>query len=315
MKLNPSLHKGLFFVLAAFCLTPYCESPIALLLGFILSFTFGHPFLKYNGKVTKKLLQYSVIGLGFGMNAYEALEVGKDGLIFTIASIVFTIVVGLFLGRIFSVEKKTSVLISSGTAICGGSAIAAMAPVVDAKEEQISIALATIFILNSLALFLFPFLGHVLDMSQHQFGLWAAIAIHDTSSVVGAAQKYGDTALKVATMVKLERTLWIIPMAFITAFFFKSGKKKIAIPYFIFYFLLAMLANTFLPKYLPSLTLVNEGIVFLSKRCLTLTLFLIGAGLSPKSLKLVGPKPMFQGVLLWIFISVFSLIVILNTIA
>lgn len=313
MTKKPLIQKILFIAFGLFCLTPYCEAPIALLLGFILSFTIGHPYLRLNSKMTKILLQVSVVGLGFGMNAHEALEVGKDGLIFTVASIVLTLGLGLALGKFFKVNKKTSILISSGTAICGGSAIAAMSPVIDADEDQISISLATIFILNSVALFIFPVLGHMFEMSQNQFGMWAAIAIHDTSSVVGAAHRYGDAALQIATMVKLERTLWIIPMSLITAFFFKTGKKKVSIPYFIFYFILAMLANTFIPRYMPAIAPINEGIVFLSKRFLTLTLFLIGAGLSLRALKAVGIKPMLQGILLWIFISVFSLVVILNT--
>lgn len=309
------LKKLLFIAISLFCLSPYCEAPVALLLGIVFSFTLGNPFLKYNGKATKILLQASVVGLGFGMNAIEALEVGKEGLIFTIISIAFTLIIGLLLGRFFKVEKNTSTLISSGTAICGGSAIAAMAPVVRANNDQITIALASVFILNSVALFIFPPLGHWLEMSQHQFGMWAAIAIHDTSSVVGAAHKFGDEALKIATMVKLERTLWIIPMAFIFASFNKDkgGDKKIAIPYFIFYFVLAMLANTFLPQHLPVLSVLNEWIVVVSKSCLKLTLFLIGSGLTLETLKRVGVRPMLQGIILWACISVFSLFVILNT--
>lgn len=309
------LKKLLFILLALFALTPYCEAPIALLLGIVFSFTLGNPYLKYNSKATKILLQASVVGLGFGMNAIEALEVGKDGLIFTIVSISFTLLVGLLLGRAFKVDKNTSSLISSGTAICGGSAIAAIAPVIRANNDQITIALASVFILNSIALFVFPPLGHLLDMSQHQFGMWAAIAIHDTSSVVGAAHKFGDEALKIATMVKLERTLWIIPIAFVFASFNKDkgGDKKIVIPYFIFFFVLAMLANTFLPQYLPILSTVHEGIVVASKSCLKLTLFLIGSGLTLSTLKRVGVRPMLQGVILWLCISVFSLLVILNT--
>lgn len=311
--MNERLKQILFVVVSVFCLTPFCEAPVALLLGILFSFTLGHPFLKHNAKLTKYLLQGSVVGLGFGMNAIEALEVGKDGLVFTIISISFTLIIGLMLGRFFKVDKNTSSLISSGTAICGGSAIAAIAPVIKADNDQITIALASVFILNSVALFIFPPLGHLLDMSQHQFGMWAAIAIHDTSSVVGAAHKFGDEALKIATMVKLERTLWIIPMAFIFASFNKGGDKKITIPYFIFYFVLAMLANTFLPQYLPILTTVNESIVTISKACLKLTLFFIGSGLTLATLKRVGVRPMLQGIILWACISVFSLIVILKT--
>lgn len=302
-----NLKKAIFIIAALLCLFPFVQPPIALLAGFVLSFTIGHPYLKLNKKATKWLLQASVVGLGFGMNIYEAAEVGKEGIIFTVASIASTLAVGLLLGKILSTPKKTSLLISTGTAICGGSAIAAMTPVIDADEDETSVSLGIIFVLNSVALFIFPVLGHLLDMTQQQFGLWSAIAIHDTSSVVGAAHKYGDEALKIATTVKLERALWIIPISLIAAFFYKKSGNKIAIPYFIFLYVLAMVVNTFVPH----IELISPAIVAVSKRGLTLTLFLIGAGLTKEALKSIGVKPLVQGVLLWAFISVLSLFVIL----
>lgn len=301
------LKKSIFIVIALLCLLPFIQPPLALLAGFIFSFSFGHPYPRTGKKLIKHLLQASVVGLGFGMNIYEAAAVGKEGLVFTAVSIVSTLSIGLLLGKIFSTPNKTSLLISSGTAICGGSAIAAMAPVIDADEDEISVSLGIIFILNSLALFIFPVLGKLFSMTQEQFGLWSAIAIHDTSSVVGAAQKYGDTALKIATTVKLERALWIIPISLITAFFYKKNGNKITIPYFIFLYVVAMLINTFV----PNIEVISPYIVAISKRGLTLTLFLIGAGLSREALKAIGIKPLMQGILLWVFISILSLIVIL----
>lgn len=301
------LKKIIFIVIALLCLFPFVEPPVALLAGFIFSFTMGHPYPKAGKKAVKYLLQISVVGLGFGMNIYEAAAVGKDGIVFTAVSIISTITLGLLLGKILSTPKNTSLLISSGTAICGGSAIAAMAPVIDAEEDETSVSLGIIFVLNSLALFIFPVLGELFNMTQEQFGLWAAIAIHDTSSVVGAAQKYGDTALKIATTVKLERALWIIPISLITAFFYKKKGSKVAIPYFIFLYVLAMIINTFVPH----IDVISPTIVTIAKRGLTLTLFLIGAGLSKEALKSIGVKPLVQGVLLWLFISVLSLTVIM----
>ncbi len=306
--MNTQIKKVAFIAIALVCLTPWIQPPVALLLGFIFSLVIGHPFLKYNGKVTKMLLQISIVGLGFGMDIYEAAKTGKTGFWLTVLSIFLTLVVGLLLGYRLKVKKKTSLLISSGTAICGGSAIAAVAPVIDANEEETSVSLATIFILNSVALFLFPYIGTLLELSQQDFGLWAAIAIHDTSSVVGAAQKYGDEALQVATTVKLARALWIIPISLLVSFIFKQQKSKIKIPYFIFLFVLAIVINTYVP--IPEN--ITNGIVFISKKGLTLTLFFIGAGLTLKSLKSVGIQPLLQGVILWIFISITSLYVIMN---
>jgi uncharacterized integral membrane protein (TIGR00698 family) len=298
-----SVREIIFVISILFCLTPFVSPPIALLLGFIIAQFSGHPYIHLNHKVTSFLLKASVIGLGFGMNAQNAVRAGKEGLVFTIASIAGTLCFGLLLGRFLKIEKKTSHLISCGTAICGGSAIAAISPLIKAEEKQISVALATVFILNSIALFLFPFIGHLLNLSQTQFGIWSAIAIHDTSSVVGAASKYGADALQVATTVKLTRALWIIPVALMTVLISKTGKQKIKIPYFIGLFVLATIINT----YLPVVRLVTIHLFGLAQTGLVITLFLIGAGLSPAVLKSVGIKPLMQGIILWAIISLATL--------
>ncbi|WP_407509849.1 YeiH family protein [Elizabethkingia anophelis] len=308
MKQATLLQKILFFVLLIFCVTPFVEPPLALILGFVVSFFIGHPYIKHNSVAAKYLLQFSVVGLGFGMNLTEAIKVGKEGLIFTVASIFFTLIVGLIIGRYLKINKSTSTLISGGTAICGGSAIAALAPVINAKDEDISVAMACIFILNALALLIFPVIGHQLNMSQDQFGLWSAIAIHDTSSVIGSAQKYGEEALKIATTVKLERALWIIPVSILLSVLNKGSVKKVKIPYFILGFIGAIL----LAYYFPQIRPFGEIMVFTAKKALNITLFLIASGLSISSIKKVGVKPLLQGVLLWIFISIGSLLVIME---
>lgn len=307
-RINTTTRKVLFVIAAALCLSPLLSPPLALLLGLVFANTIGHPFLKLNGKATKILLQVSVVGLGFGMNVHSAVDAGKEGLMFTIASIFGTLLLGYILGKAFRIDRKTSHLIASGTAICGGSAIAAIAPVINANEKQISVALGVVFILNSVALFLFPAVGHYLQLSETQFGLWAAIAIHDTSSVVGAASKYGPHALEVATTVKLARALWIIPVSIGTAAAFKNGSGKIKIPWFIGLFILAMILNT----YMPGIHIIAPTVVAIAKAGLTLTLFLIGAGLSFSVLKSVGVKPLLQAVILWVFIASAALWAILN---
>ncbi len=304
--------KVIFALLAAVCLTPLISAPLALLMGLVAAQTLGNPFGDWmsRNKVTSRLLQYSVVGLGFGMSVHSAVEAGRQGVAFTIASIITTLLLGALLGLFLRIDKKTSYLIASGTAICGGSAIAAVAPVIKADEKQISVALGIVFILNSVALFIFPRIGHLLSMSPDQFGLWSAIAIHDTSSVVGAASKYGDRALQVATTVKLARALWIIPLALITALFYKNGKQKIKVPYFIGFFIIAMLANT----YVPLVQTQSKILVAIAKAGLVLTLFLIGSGLSLKTIRSVGFRPLLQGLLLWLFIGSASLFFILHTV-
>jgi uncharacterized integral membrane protein (TIGR00698 family) len=300
----------IYLLALVICAMPFVDTPFALLTGILLAQLFENPFQKFNRKVTHLLLQASVVGLGFGMNATQAMQAGKQGLVFTIFSIVSTLGLGLFLGKKLKVEKNTSILVSSGTAICGGSAIAAISSILKSNEKQISTALGTVFILNSIALFLFPWVGKLMHLTQHQFGVWAAIAIHDTSSVVGAASKFGPEALQIATTIKLERALWIIPLALITTFLIKSESKKIKIPYFIFLFVLAILINT----YFPSIHAGSSVIVMLSKVGLKITLFLIGTGLTKKLIASVGTKPLVQGVALWIFISIISITIIVNTV-
>jgi uncharacterized integral membrane protein (TIGR00698 family) len=303
LNISSKTSKIIFILGATLCLTPFVSPAIALLMGLIVAQFTGHPYLHLNHKATNLLLQASVVGLGFGMNIHTAMQAGKEGVLFTVASISGTLIFGYLMGKWLSIEKKTSYLISAGTAICGGSAIAAISPVIKAEEKQISVALGCVFILNSVALIIFPVIGHHFNLSQTQFGLWCAIAIHDTSSVVGASSKYGAHALEVATTVKLARALWIIPVAFMSTFIFKNESKKITIPYFIGLFILAMLAFT----YVPVVSKLSPYIIGIAKAGLTLTLFLIGAGLSRKVLSSVGFKPLLQGVALWSAISVAAL--------
>jgi uncharacterized integral membrane protein (TIGR00698 family) len=306
---HPTVRTVLFVVAIIICTTPLSSPPFALLLGLIFAQFIGHPFVHLNSKSTGLLLKVSVVGLGFGMNVSQAMEAGKNGFLLTVASIVFTLLLGILLGKLLGIEKKTTTLVSSGTAICGGSAIAAIGPVVGANDKEMSVSMGTIFLLNSLALVIFPPIGHYFGLTDEKFGLWAAIAIHDTSSVVGAASTYSEKALHIATTVKLARALWIIPLTIIIAFFFKrekEGTKKMKMPWFILLFVVAMVMNTFIPfVQTHSTTLFN-----ISKIGLSVTLFLIGAGLSMTEIKAVGWRPLVLGVLLWIFISVLSFLAI-----
>jgi len=306
---HQSIHsKHLFFGLVFLaCFLPFIDAPIALLLGFISTRFFGHPFASLNHKIAQWLLKISVVGLGFGMNVSQAMEAGKEGFLFTLFSIMLTLSGGLWLGKKLGIEAKSSFLITAGTAICGGSAIAALSPLVKANEKQIGAALGVVFVLNSLALFIFPVLGHFLHMTQHEFGVWSAVAIHDTSSVVGASARYGAEALQTATTIKLERALWIIPLSFVTMLFNRNNGSKIQFPFFILFFVAAMLISSYYSEYQS----LYSDIIFVSKKFLVLTLFLIGAGLDVDTIKSVGIKPFLQGILLWIFISATSLLAIL----
>ncbi len=287
------------------------SAPIALLCGLIFAFTLKNPFPAFNKKCSKYLLQVAVVCLGFNMNLQESLKSGAEGMLFTVVSVVGVMALGIMLGYWLHLKRKTAYLISSGTAICGGSAIAAVGPVLKADSDEMAVSLGVIFILNSIALFIFPPLGHLLDMTQTQFGTWAAIAIHDTSSVVGAGEVYGEVALQTATLIKLTRALWIIPLAFVTMFIFRDKSGKISIPWFIFLFVAAMIVNTYLP--LPSA--FTSTMVWIAKRGMVVTLFMIGASLSLSMIKSVGAKPLMLAVMLWIVISVSSLWVVLKTIA
>lgn len=287
----------------------WMKPPVALLLGLIFALSCGKVHPKLNKAMSKYLLQYSVVGLGFGMNLHSAVASGRDGMLFTIVSVIGTMILGWLIGRyVFKLDRNTRYLISSGTAICGGSAIAAVGPVVKARDGEMSVALGVVFILNAIALFIFPPIGHALGMSQADFGFWAAIAIHDTSSVVGAGGTYGAEALEIATTVKLTRALWIIPLALVTSLIFKSKEQRVSVPRFIIFFIIAMLINTYLLADYPQIGKVISGI---AKHSLTLSLFFIGAGLSRDVLKSVGVKAMLLGVTLWILISVSTLTYIL----
>lgn len=307
VQLITRFNKPLFVLLLTLCLLPFITPAAALFLGLAFALTAGQPYATFSKKTSKYLLQFSVVGLGFGMNLHESLQSGKDGMLFTIVSVTLVLMLGIFLGKRLKIDRKTAYLIASGTAICGGSAIAAVAPVIKANDNEISMSLGTVFILNAIALFLFPPIGHLLNLSQEQFGMWAAIAIHDTSSVVGAGATYGEKALEIATMIKLTRALWIIPLTIVTMFIFKQKGVKVSIPWFIFFFVLAMIANT----YFTIPTSISEGLVWVAKKGLTVTLFLIGSGLSQKVIKQVGIRPIVQGVILWAFIGLISIGVIL----
>lgn len=283
--------------------------PVALLLGLTYALTFGNVNPKLNKVMSKYLLQYSVVGLGFGMTLHSAVASGKEGMLFTIISVIGTMVLGWLIGKyIFKLDRDISYLISSGTAICGGSAIAAVGPVIKAQESQMSVALGVVFILNAIALFIFPPIGRALELTQSDFGFWAAIAIHDTSSVVGTGETYGPEALKVATTVKLTRALWIVPLTLITSLVFKSKEQKIAIPRFIIFFVIAILINTYLLGDYPE---IGQTISLIAKQTITLSLFFIGAGLSRDVLKSVGLKALLLGVSLWLIISVSTLLYII----
>ena len=317
---NKTIYVGILAVLTVCLLLDYVPGmsafaswvtpPVALFLGLAFALLCGQAYPAFNKKVSKKLLQYSVVGLGFGMNLHASLASGKEGMMFTIVSVVGTMVMGMLIGRkLLKMNRDTSYLISSGTAICGGSAIAAVGPVIKAKDSDMSVALATIFVLNAIALFVFPVLGQWLGLTQQEFGTWAAIAIHDTSSVVGAGAAYGEEALQVATTIKLTRALWIIPLALVTSFIFKSEGKKVCIPWFILWFIVAILINTYLLDAVPQ---VGKAISGLARKGLIITMFFIGASLSTNVLKAVGVKPLVQGVLLWLVISIGSLAYIMG---
>jgi len=302
---------------AGFTVAPW----FALFLGIVFALVFECPYPRFNKKTSKYLLQASVVGLGFGMNLTESLKSGSDGMMFTIVSVFGVMMMGVLLGYWLKLNRKTAYLISSGTAICGGSAIAAVGPVLKADDHEMAVSLGVVFVLNAIALFIFPPIGAFFDMSARQFGTWAAIAIHDTSSVVGAGDAYSGMlaakgvadaaeALKLATLIKLTRALWIIPLALITMLIFRDKNSKISIPWFIFLFIIAMVINT----YLPMPDWLTTTLVYLAKKGLVLTLFLIGAGLSVKMIRKVGVKPFILAVALWIIIGVSSFLVVLETI-
>lgn len=322
-KSMASTGKPFYWILLILCAFPYdlvfgsdyqlITPPIALFLGLMFAFVFGSPCPKVNKKISKYLLQASVVGLGFGMNLVESLKSGADGMLFTIISVIVVMCVGVFIGRYLHIDSKTAYLISSGTAICGGSAIAAVGGVLKANDNQMAVSLGVIFILNAIALFIFPPMGHFFGLSQEEFGTWAAIAIHDTSSVVGAGDAYGAEACQLATLIKCTRALWIIPLAFFTIWAFRKdnrgeGKAKVSIPWFIFLFVLAMIINTYSPD---GMRPFYGALVSIAKKALIAVLFAIGASLSLKVVRSVGAKPLLQALALWVLIGAGSLGIIL----
>ena len=303
---SPVWLRGLFLTLAALSLTPAVSPGLALALGVGLALTLGNPFAVESARLSKTLLKASVVGLGFGLSLPTVLEVGAAGVGVTAAGIAFALAVGLALGRALGVDRSTGTLISGGTAICGGSAIAALGPVIGAGAEAMAVSLATVFVLNGVALYAFPLIGGALDLSQHQFAIWAAVAIHDTSSVVGAAATYGPEALAEATVLKLTRALWIIPLVLVASALRRrqgGGEARVTIPWFIGLFVLASAVVALVPAGAP----VYDVLVTLARRGLVLTLFLIGAGLSRATLRAVGVRPFVQGVLLWLAVAGVSL--------
>lgn len=300
------MSKNIFFVGLILAASGFVSPPIALLGGLVYGLSLAHPFHVESKRLAKFLLQASVVALGFGMNLREVLRAGQSGFLYTALSITLAMLLGLSLGYLIHVGTKSSFLISAGTAICGGSAIAAVGPIANASEEEMAVSLGTVFILNSIALFLFPAIGFALHMSQSQFGLWSALAIHDTSSVVGATARYGPTALAIGTTIKLARALWIVPLSVVTAFTLKS-KARIQWPWFILFFCIAALLNTLLAAFNPFFGALNH----LGKIGLTVTLFLIGTGLNKKTLEQVGIRPLLQGLTLWLIVGASTLALIL----
>jgi uncharacterized integral membrane protein (TIGR00698 family) len=296
------LSRIIFIVCLLVSASGFVSPPVALALGLAFGLALPHPYGGGARQISKYLLQASVVGLGFGMNLHQVIQAGRSGFVYTMLGISFALLVGMGLGALLRVQRVPAFLISTGTAICGGSAIAAVGPITHASDEEMAIALATVFVLNSVALLIFPAIGAALKLSQTQFGLWAALAIHDTSSVVGAAAKYGTVALAIATTVKLARALWIVPVSIATAMVLRT-KAKIQWPWFIALFCLAAVCNTYLPAGAQAYSLA----VKIAKIGLTATLFLIGTGISVATIKRVGHRPLLQGIILWLLVSVASL--------
>jgi uncharacterized integral membrane protein (TIGR00698 family) len=309
----PTFPKTIFVLALALCFTGLLSPPIALSFGILFGLSFPHPYINESRGIARTLLQSSVVALGFGMNLYEVLKAGRSGFLYTALGISFALLAGFGLGKLLAVRGNASFLITAGTAICGGSAIAAIGPVLEADEEEMAVSLGTVFILNSIALLIFPPIGNALHLSQSQFGLWAALAIHDTSSVVGAATKYGPQALVLGTTVKLARALWIVPLVLATAAIKRRRREKTAaggssrppmpFPWFIAFFVLAAVLGT----YLPGFERPARGLFTLGRLGLTATLFLIGSGISRATLKAVGWRPLLLGLLLWLGVGLTSL--------
>ena len=297
--------KNLFFLGVILAATGFLSPPLALVLGIVYGLTIEHPYHLDAQRLSKMLLQASVVALGFGIPLADVLRAGRSGFMYTAASLLTCILLGLLLGRMLHVNSSSSYLITVGTAICGGSAIAAVAPITRASDEDIAVSLGTVFMLNSVALLIFPLIGTAAGLSQEQFGLWSALAIHDTSSVVGAAARYGAAALAIATTVKLARALWIVPVSLATAVARKS-RARIRWPWFIGLFCVAASASACLPRFHSTFADLSR----LGRAGLTVTLFLIGTGMTRHSIREVGPRPFVQGIVLWIIIATTSLVLI-----
>lgn len=335
LHMSRGARLAVFALGAIFCATPWASPSIALALGMMLALSLGNPAPHTSSKGSKYLLQTSLVLLGFSMNLGVVLAVGRSGLLFAAGTITFTFILGYLLSGWFKIGRKTSTLVSAGTAICGGSAVAAVGSSIDADHRQVAAAMGTVFLLNAVALYVFPVIGHALNMSQSEFGIWAGVAIHDVSSVVGAASDYGLEALQTATAVKLSRTLWILPVATAAALAFQlarpsaetsklgldvdrprkadygsgtGNRRKVYIPWFIGLFLLASVARSLVPQVAAIAPILGD----LATVGLTVTLFLIGANLSRQALKAVGVKPLIQGVILWLAVSSASLFIILG---
>ena len=296
------MRKIFFLVLVTACFLPWISTPMALAGGIIFSLGWGNPWPEKTAVFSQKLLQFSVVGLGFGLSIGELWTVGKGAVGYTFGGIVLTLGFGLLLGRMLRLRGNTAALISCGTAICGGSAIAAMAPVLGSQDEETAVALATVFTLNALALIVFPVIGHLADLDQQQFGVWAGMAIHDTSSVVGAAASYGLEALRTGTTVKLTRAVWIAPLALGVGLWLRSGKKA-KFPLFIIGFITAAMAHSLFPQ----ANQLWDTCSAIARQCLVATLFLVGCGLSRELMKKVGSRALIHGVILWLMVSALTL--------
>ena len=297
-----------YFGLLLLTFFPFINSSIALVLGIIYGLIFQNSFAEFSKKYSKKILNTAIIGLGLGLNLHEAVSVSKDGFMLTLTSVISVFILGFIFFRVLKTNKNISLLITSGTAICGGSAIAVISSVLKPKSNEITIALAAVFILNAIALLIFPYIGHFFQLNQYQFGLWSAIAIHDTSSVVGAAKIFGDEALHVATTVKLSRTLWIFPLAIIINYFSKQEDSSFKFPYFIFGFIATMLTAT----YFPEGESVYNTLQVISKQLMVVSLFMIGSMINFEAIKQAGFRTLSFATILWILISFISLILILS---
>jgi uncharacterized integral membrane protein (TIGR00698 family) len=303
----PVAKKLLFYALLILSASSIINAPLALLIGILYAIFVGNPYKKTANKYAKRLLQYAIIGLGFGIQLSEAKAISQDGWVLTVGGILLTFLLGWVLMKAFKVEKDTGVLLTTGTAICGGSAIAAVSPVIQAPSNKISLAIGVVFILNAVALFLFPLIGYWLDMTAYQFGMWAAVAIHDTSSVVGAAEHFGSDALHIATTVKLTRALWIIPVVIVMSLIY-GNKSGIKFPLFILGFIITMLISTFYPQGSQIYNIIEQ----VARQILIISLYLIGTTIEWKYIQQAGVRTLAFGTLLWIIMATLSLFFILS---